>query len=178
MTTYASSQQLASNPVLYEVGVPFGPLLLGYTFGAQAATDVVVGLPCFYVDRSGVDTTVQATVTASQIFAGVVLRSNANPMPFSASLQGFSTTISAGFEAQVQVRGSVPVPIALANESGSVPLPGSAVYAMNNGTFETQTVGGSAPASSQITNFRVAIVPSGWSAGGTVVITNILNVGA
>lgn len=178
MTAFASGQQTASNPAVYQTGVPVGVLLQGYTFGAQAATDLTVGGPSFYVDQLGPDTTVQATVTSSNIFAGIVMRSNANPMPFSASYPGFSSTISLGVEAQIITRGTVPVAIASANEGGAVPLPGSILYAMNSGTFQTQTVGGSAPASSQATNYRVKVVPSGWSAGGLVVVTNIQNVGA
>lgn len=178
MTAYASGQQTAANPAVYQIGVPVGVLLQGYAFGAQAATDLVVGGPAFYVDQLGVDTTVQATVTASQIFAGIVMRSNANPMPFSASYPGFSSTISLGQEAEILTRVTVPVAVASASEGGSVPLPGSILYASNAGTFITQTVGGSAPASSQATNYRVKVVPAGWSAGGLVVVTNIQNVGA
>lgn len=178
MTVFSSGQQTASNPANFQIGVPVGVLLQGYTFAAQAATDLVVGGPSFYVDQLGMDTTVQATVTASNIFAGIVMRSNANPMPFSASYPGFSSTLSLGLEAQIITRGTVPIAVASASESGSVPLPGSIVYASNAGTFITQTVGGSAPASSQPTNYRVKIVPSGWSTGGLVVVTNIQNVGA
>lgn len=178
MTDFANFQQVASNPAVYQVGVPVGPMLAGYSFGAQAASDLVVGKPAFYVDQLGPDTTVQATVTAGQKFAGVVIRSNANPMPFSVSLQGYSTTIAAGLEAEIGTRLTVPVLVASANESGSVPLQGSILYAMNDGTFQTQTVGGAAPSNSQASNFRVKVVPSGWSAGGYVVVSNIQNVGA
>lgn len=178
MTAYASGQQTASNPATYQAGVPVGALLLGYSFGAQAASDLTCGGPAYFADQLGPDTTVQATVTASNKFAGIVMRSNANPMPFSASYPGYSNTISLGLEAEILTRASVPVPIALANESGSVPLIGSILYAMNDGTFQTQTVGGSAPGSSQATNFRVRIVPSGWTTGALVVVTNIQNVGA
>lgn len=178
MTAYASGQQTASNPATFQIGVPVGVLLQGYSFGAQAAVDLTVGGPAFYSDQLGPDTTVIATVTAGEKFAGIVMRSNANPMPFSASLPGYSSTISAGVEAQILTRATVPVAVASANEGGSVPLVGSILYAMNNGTFQTQTVGGSAPSNSQATNYRVKIVPSGWSAGGLVVVTNIQNVGA
>lgn len=178
MTVFASGQQTASNPAVYQIGVPVGVLLQGYTFGAQAATDLVVGGPAFYADQLGPDTTVQATVTASNVFAGIVMRSNAGAMPFSASYPGFSSTIPLGNQAQIITRGTVPVAIASANESGSVPLVGSILYAMNAGTFQTQTVGGSAPGSAQASNYRVKYVPSTWSAGGLVVVTNIQNVGA
>lgn len=177
MTLYASSQKTASNPSAFTAGVPTQALLDGYTTTAQAATDLLVAQPCFYVDINGVDTTVQQTRTTN-LFAGVVLRTNATSMPFSTSRQGFSATIPLGADVSFLTRGSVPVYIASANESGSVPLLGSAVYAMNDGTFQTQTVGGSAPANSVLTNFRVKQVPTGWTAGAIVVITNTQNVGA
>ncbi len=178
MTAFASGQKTASNPALYQNGVPIGPLLNGYAFGAQAATDLVVAGPAFYVDQLGPDTTVQATVTAGQKFAGIVMRSNANAMPFADSYAGYSATIPLGAEAQILTRVTVQVNVASASESGSVPLPGSILYAANAGTFITQTVGGSAPASSQATNFRVLSVPAGWAANGPVIVTNIQQVGA
>lgn len=177
MTLYASSQKTASNPSAFTAGVPTQASLDGYTTTAQAATDLLVAQPCFYVDINGVDTTVQQT-SSSNLFAGVVLRTNATNMPFSTSRQGFSATIPLGSDVSFLTRGSVPAYIILANESGSVPLLGSAVWAMNNGTFQTQTVGGSAVSGGVLTNFRVKQVPSGWSVGGIVVITNTQNVGA
>lgn len=180
MTAYSAGQQVAANPNTFQVSVAIGPLLDGYAIGAQCATDVIVGSAAFYVDTFGVDTTIAQTSVTPALFAGVVLRSNANPMPFSQSYPGFSSTISAGVEAAVLVRASVPVLIAVANEGGGVPLIGSAVYAMYaTGLFETQTVGGSAPSGGVLTNFRVKTVPAGWVANVTpVVITNTQNVGA
>ena len=179
MTAYAAGQQTASNPVQFQVGVPIGPLLDGYAFGAQCSTDVLVGSGCFYVDTFGVDTTIAQSSVTPALFAGIVLRSNANPMPFSASYAGFSTTISAGLEASVCTRASIPVLIAVANEGGGVPLIGSAVYCMiADGTFQSQTVGGAAPAGGVLTNFRVKTVLAGWSSAAPVLITNIQNVGA
>jgi hypothetical protein len=49
---------------------------------------------------------------------------------------------------------------------------------MNNGTFQTQEVGGTAITNGTLTNFRVKQVPTGWTAGAIVVITNSQNVGA
>ena len=178
MSVFASGQKTAANPSIFQSGVPTNTLWQGYSFGAQAISDLVVGGPAFYVDRLGPDTTVQATVTAAQKFAGVVMRSNASPMPFADSVLGWSATIPLGTEAQILTRASVPVPVASANEAGSVPLVGSMLYAIDDGTFQTQTVAGAAPATSQATNFRVKTVPAGWTAGAIVEVTNIQNVGA
>lgn len=177
MALYANSQQVASNPSAYQAGVPTQSLLDGYTSAAQAITDLAVASPCFYVDINGVDTTVQQTNAGTNLFAGVVIRSNANSMPASQSAQGFSPTIPAGQNVLILTRGSIPVYIAVANEAGAIPLPGSAIIAMPNGTFQTQTVGGTVPSGGTVTNFRVRQVPSGWTAGGIVVITNTQNVG-
>ena len=207
MTLYASSQQVASNPAAFQIGVPTQNLLDGYTSSAQATTDLTVGSGCFYVDINGVDTTVKQTNSGTNPFAGIVVRSNANAMPFSQSLPGFSATIPAGTSnALILSRGSIPVNIAIANESGSVPLVGSQVVAMADGTFQTQInpyythihdagtyaapgtagpVTGSSgaptvqlPSGGVLTNFRVRQVPSGWTTGGLVVITNTQNAGA
>lgn len=180
MTVYASGQQVASNPATLQAGVPTQVLLEGYSFGAQAVTDLACGSACFFVDQNGVDTTVQQTSAGASTnpFAGIVLRSNANSMPFSASLQGFSNSIPTGQSASVLTRTSVAVPIAAANE-GASPVVGSAVWAiLASGLLQTQAVGGSAVAGGVLTNFRVKRVPSGWSAGGLVEITNVQNVGA
>jgi hypothetical protein len=178
MTAYAAGQQSASNPVQFQVGVPIGPMLDGYAIGAQCSTDVLVGSACFYVDTFGADTTIAQTSATDALFAGIVMRSNANPMPFSASYAGFSSTISAGLEATVCLRTSIPVLIAVANE-GAAPLIGSAVYAMSGtGLWETQTVAGSAPVGGVLTNFRVMRVPAGWTTASPVLISNIQNVGA
>lgn len=181
MTLFADSQQKASNPSAFQAGVPTQNLLDGYTSAAQAATDLLVASGCYYGDVNGVDTTVQQTTASvgANLFAGVVLRTNSNAMPFSQSLQGFSATIPAGFSnAEFLTRGSVPVYITLANEAGNVPSLGSAVYCMLDGTFQTQKVAGVAPVGGTLTNFRVRQVPAGWTAGAIVVITNTQNVGA
>lgn len=179
MTVYAAGQRVASNPAQLINGVPTIPLIDGDTLGVQLATDCLVASAVFYVDTNGADTTVAQTTTTPALFAGVLRRSNSQNMPFGDSLAGFSPTISAGSNASVIVRSTVPVAIAAANESGSVPLIGSAVYAMTaTGLFQTQTVGGSAPSGGVLTNFRVFRVPAGWSAGATVVISNKQSVGA
>jgi len=178
MTAYAGGQQTASNPDTFQVGVPIGPMVDGYAIGAQCSTDVLVGSACFYVDTFGVDTTIAQTSATGALFAGVVMRSNANPMSFASSLQGFSSTISAGLEAAVCTRASIPILIAVANE-GAAPLIGSAVYAMKaDGTWQTQTVGGAAPAGGVLTNLRVMKVQAGWSVTSPVVVSNVQNVGA
>jgi len=146
MTLFADSQQKASNPSAFQAGVPTQNLLDGYTSAAQAATDLLVASGCYYGDVNGVDTTVQQTTASvgANLFAGVVLRTNSNAMPFSQSLQGFSAKIPAVLD----------------------------------GTFQTQTVAGVAPVGGTLTNFRVRQVPTGWTAGAIVVITNTQNVGA
>lgn len=179
MTLFANSQQKAINPSAFQAGVPVQALLDGYTSAGQAETDLLVASACFYSEINGVATTVKQTNAGSNLFAGVVLRSNSNAMPFSQSLPGFSPTIPAGFtNAEFLTRGTIPVYVALANETGGLPLLGSAVWAMNDGTFQTQEVGGTAITNGTLTNFRVRQVPTGWTAGAIVVITNSQNVGA
>lgn len=181
MVAYAQGQKLAANPSALQAGVPTQILLEGYSFGAQAVSDLTIGTACFLVDQNGYDTTVQQTSAGATTnpFAGITIRANAVPMPFSASRQGFSNVIAAGLETAVQTRGSVAVPIAAANESGSVPLVGSAVWViLATGLLQTQSVGGSAVSGGVITNFRVKRVPSGWSSGALIEITNTQNVGA
>lgn len=179
MTAYAAGQQTASNPSTFQIGVPTQILLEGYTFGAQSASDVIVGTACFYVDQNGEDTTVQQTSAgAANPFSGIVMRSNANPMSFGSSLPGFSTTISVGQDVTVLTRSSIPVSISVANE-GASPLVGSAVWAMlATGLFQTQSVGGAAVVGGVLTNFRVKKVYGTWAANGPVEITNTQNVGA
>ena len=122
---------------------------------------------------------VAATTSTSQLFTGIVLRSNTAGMAWSDVLQGYSQQVAAGKTVQLLTRGTVPVYISSASDAGGVPLPGSIVYVIpTTGLFVTQTVGGTAPVGGVPTNFRVQIVPSGWSANGLVVITNNQNVGA
>ncbi len=174
MATYASFQQVARNPSPWQAGVPTQVLLDGYTFASQAFTDLIVGGAAFFTATGEM---VQQTVAG--IFAGIVMRSNDIPMSYAASPFGFSNTVPATSRVQLITRGSVPVPVALANEAGSVPLIGSALYVMTaTGLFQTQTVGGTAPVGGVITNFRVKRVAPGWSAGGLVEVTNTQNVGA
>lgn len=177
MSLYASSQRVAVNPSAFQLGVPTQALLDGYTTGAQAITDINIGSACFYVDLNGVDSTVQQTQTAGTILAGVAIRSNANAMSFAQSEFGYSSVLPQGAGISILTRGSIAVSIAVANEAGSIPLRGSIVYAMPNGTWQTQSVGGTAPATGIATNFRVRQVQSGWTVDGIVVITNQQNVG-
>ena len=52
------------------------------------------------------------------------------------------------------------------------------IYAMPDGTWQSQTVNGTLPVNGNITNFRIKQVPIGWVTNATVLITNTQNVGA
>lgn len=180
MANVAGFQNTMGNPAPYLLGVPTVDLLDGYTQGAVAIEDLPIGGAAFITDRTSLNLSAAAitTTTPPQLFGGVVTRSNAVGMSYADVMQGYSQTIEAGKNAQLLTRGSIPVNIAVANEAGAIPLVGSVVWVINaTGLFETQSVGGTAPAGAQATNFRVQVVPTGWTANSLVVITNIQNVG-
>jgi len=174
MANFATFQKTAANPDPWQAGVPTGPMLPGYAIGAQVATAVYVAQPCFYlgVNTNGPSTVVSFVKGPNDSFAGVVMRSNANAMAFSDTIAGYSMTIPDGQGCEVQIQGSVPVPIAVANE-GASPLVGSYVYATDAGAWQTQTPSGTAPTNSTLTRFRVSAVKPGWTAGGLVEISTL-----
>lgn len=174
MAVYASGQQTAANPNALQAGVPTQILLDGYTFGAQAGADLTVAKACFY---SATDNNVVfPTGTSQGPFAGIVRRSNANPMSFTDSPYGFSTVIQSGLEASVITRGSVPVPIAAALSTLGSPVRGDFIYVVTaTGAFNSVGTGGTPAVGSVKTNFVVGQVPSGWTTGGLVEITNTQN---
>jgi len=181
MAVYAAGQQIAQNPNPYQVGVPTQALLDGYTFGSIALNDLTVGNPCFYTGIA--DQTVQALGNYSAgiggVLAGVVMRSNASAMAFGDSVLGFSTTISAGSNVQVQTRGSVPVPITTCSSTFGSPVRGDDVYVnYATGTWVVVGLGGTPPSNTAKTNFKVGKVYSSWSSGVPVEITNTQNAGA
>lgn len=179
MAIYAGFQQQATNPNLYQIGVPTGALLDGATYGAQAVTEITVGSACYLVDNNaGLDTTVAQTKTGTQKFAGIVVRSQATSISWDQSQYGFGNKIPSGQNVSILTRGSIPILLALANEAGNYPLDDSVIYAMPDGTFQSQSFGGTAPVNGNITNFRIKQVPAGWVANGIVLVTNTQNVGA
>jgi hypothetical protein len=178
MALSAGIQKQAANPNKFQAGVPTGALLDGATFGAQAITDIIIGSGCFISDNDGLDTTVTQTRIATNPFAGVALRSNESTISFADARAGFGNVVPEGQNVSVLTRGSVPVALAIALESGGLPLAGSVVYAMPDGTFQSQTLGGVAPVGGSETNFRVKQVPAGWVVNALIVITNTQNVGA
>ena len=180
MAIFAGGQQTAINPAYWQAGVPTQGLLDGYTYAKVCMTDIKVGIGCFYSQTTG---GFQQTAPTTGVFAGIVMRSNANSMSYLDSRLGFSEVITAGFTAQVITRGTVPVYLALANETGALPKIGSAIYVMADGTFQSQSIGGTAPTGGTITNFRVSSVGENisgyvWAANGLVEITNTQNCGA
>lgn len=178
MANVADFQNTMGNPLGYAVGVPTVILLDGYTQAAVATVDINVGAAVFITDITQFNQSAAASGTAVQ-FAGIALRSNTSGLPWGSVPAGFANVIAAKANVQIMTRGSVPINIAVANESGSVPLKDSIVYAkLSDGTWQTQTVGGSAPSGCVATNFRVKQIYSGWTAGGPVEVTNIQNVGA
>lgn len=174
MANYASGQQVAANPSALQAGVPTQVLLDGYSFGAQAGTDLTVGKACFYSTTD--NNVVFAIGTSNGPFAGVVRRSNANPMSYTDSPFGFSVVIQAGQAASVMTRGSVGVPIAAALSTLASPVRGDFIYVVTaTGEFNSVGAGGVPAIGSVKTNFVVGRVLPGWSAGGVVEITNTQN---
>lgn len=175
----AGGQQVAQNPNYWQPGVPTMDLLDGYTKALTCSTDLKIAHPCF---KNPATNQLQQTKTSGCMFYGIVRRANTNVLKLVDSNVGFSEVIAANQTPSVIVRATVPVYVALANESGAYPLLGSMLYAMDDGTFETQTVGGTAPANSTPTNFRVSSTGAEfgqtWTAGGLIEVTNIQNVGA
>jgi hypothetical protein len=177
MAIYASGQQIASNPAQLAQGVPTQILLDGYTFGAQAGVDLTVGKACFYslTDQN----VVFALGTSNGPFAGIVRRSNASAMSFGESPLGYSITVPAGQEVSVVTRGSITVLIGAFVSGGSAPVRGDVIYtATSTGALVSVAPGSSAPGGTVVTNFRVGQVPSGWTLGTLLEITNTQNVGA
>lgn len=175
----AGFQSNAMNPVNFQIGVMTRGAIMGETIGLIALEDMTVGAAAFIVDYNPVlNASGQMTNTGTLQFAGVTTRSNTTSSAQFYS-QGYSNVIPAGQEAQVMQRGSIPVLIAVANEAGGVPKVGSVVWAMNNGTFQTQ-VAGTAVAGGVLTNLRVMQLSTGtYVANSTpVVITNTQNMGA
>jgi hypothetical protein len=176
MVLYAGGQQTAANPNALQLGVPTQVLLDGYTFGAQNSTDVVIGAACFF---SATDDSVQAPSGSFGPFAGIVLRDNANAMPFGNSILGFSTTIAAGTQISVITRGSVGVIISAALSTLGTPVRGDIIYVVTaTGLFNSVGAGGTPAGGSVVTNFRVGKVLLGWTNAAVVGITNTQNVGA
>jgi len=179
MANVAGFQTQASNPVNFQIGVPVRGMIQGDTLGAVAIEDVRVGSAVF-IDNFNpeLNVSIRQTNTGTLQFAGVVTRSNTTSDSQFYQL-GYSNIIPAGQEAQILQRGSIPVVIALANEAGAVPKAGSVVWAMNDGTFQTQVLG-TAVSGGQLTNLRVMQLGTGtYVAGQTpVVITNVQNMGA
>ena len=179
MAIYASFQKQATNPNLYQIGVPTGILLDGATYGAQAVTDIIVGSACYLVDNNaGLNTTVTQIKTGTQQVAGVVVRSQSTSISWNQAQYGFGNIIPRGQNVTILTRGSIPVLLALALDAGNYPLAGSAIYAMPDGTWQSQIVGAVAPINGNITNFRIKQVPTGWVANSIVLITNTQNIGA
>ncbi len=178
MTTFASGQSVASNPAQFQIGVPTQKLLDGYTFGAQASIDLIVGKPCFYLDQNGQSKTVKNVNSGNNFFAGFVLRSNANSMDPAGSFLGYSNLIPRGQTCSVMTRGSLPILLDLAQEVGGLPKVGSEIFVLFDGTIWSQEVGGSIPSGFYFnTNFRILRVYDNWGPGGAVEISNTQNVG-
>lgn len=174
----AGFQTQASNPVNFQVGVPTRGMIQGDTIGGVAFTDMPIAKAAFFVNfNPALNNSVQATNSGGLQFAGVTLRSNSNA-DTQFYTQGYSQIVPAGQNVQILERGSVPVYIAVANEAGGIPLAGSVVWAMNDGSFQTQVFGTNV-ANGYPTNFRVQQVQSGAyvAAQTPVVITNNQNMG-
>lgn len=184
MANVAGFQTQAQNSAFVQLGVPVSDLLDGYTSAGVATATMTVAGAAFSADTNPVlNASFSPTSTASATnFAGIVLRSNANGMGANGSLNaGYDGTIPAGRNVTVITRGSVPVVITTASEAGGAPIIGSIVYVNpTTGAFYTQIVGGTAPANTVATNFRVLVsATAGYTAGVTpVIISNIQNVGA
>ncbi len=179
MGLYADFQNTMSNPEQWTLGVPTVDLLDGYTYNGVAVAALTVGGAAFISDQADTSTSLKPIAAGTETFGGIILRSNQSGMQWSDVTQGYSQTIGIGKPAQVMTRGSVPIYISAANEVGGVPLKDSIVYVIKaTGLFVTQSVGGTAPSDSQVTNFRVKRVKSGWTTAALVEVTNIQNVGA
>lgn len=179
MTIYAGFQRQAMNPVTCLLGVMTKGAIMGDTIGVVCLEPVEVAKPMFIVDYNP-DLNVSGQGTnpdGSLQFAGVVTRSNTTSSETFYTL-GYSRTIPKGETAQVMQRGTIPVIITKANEAGAVPKINSVVWAMNDGTFQTQ-VSGTAVANGQATNLRVQrLGTTPFVAGQTpVIITNVQNMG-
>ena len=172
----AGFQTTAMNPVNYQIGVPVRGMIQGDTFGVVALTDLTIGSAVFISDINPVlnASGSQANTGGLLQFGGVCTRSNTTASG-QFYTQGYSNVIPAGQEAQLLQRGSIPVLIAVANEAGGIPKKGSVVWAMNDGTFQTQ-VSGTVVANGVATNLRVFTFSGTFVANSTpVVITNVQN---
>lgn len=179
MGNIAGFQSSAMNPVNFQIGVMTRGAIMGETIGLVALEDMVVGAAAFVEDYNPVlNASGRMTNTGGTLqFAGVITRSNTTSSS-QFYQQGYSNIIPAGQEAQVMQRGSIPVLIAVANEAGGIPKKGSVVWAMNDGTFQTQ-LPGTAVSGGVATNLRVMQLSTGtYVANSTpVVITNTQNMG-
>lgn len=178
MPNIAGFQKTADNPNNFQIGVMVRGAIMGETIGVVAIEDIVVGSAVFIADYNPVlNISGGMTNTGGALqFGGVATRANTTASG-QFYTQGYSNIIPAGQEAQVMQRGTIPVLIAVANEAGGAPKAGSVVWAMNNGTFQTQ-VPGTAVAGGVATNLRVMRYSGTFVANSTpVVITNVQNMG-
>ncbi len=107
--------------------------------------------------------------TTGQFFAGVVEQNLLNILTL--PLSPFS--ISPGTNFYVVTSGDVAIYLAKANENESLPLVGSIIYAMNDGTFQSQIPTKSAPLGSLYTPFKVKSIPLlGWSPGEYIIVSS------
>jgi acyl CoA:acetate/3-ketoacid CoA transferase beta subunit len=125
-----------------------------------------VGNAAFFV--SGQSNKFIQTNNMSVFFAGVVQISLLNLIV----LPTLPVTATAGTTLYVVYNGDTAIYLAKANESGAYPLVGSSIYAMNDGTFQSQIPSAAGPAWGILTQFKVKSIPTGgWTAGGYIVVT-------
>lgn len=183
MANYASLQTTASNPAVYQLGVPVQALVPSYTTSAICADPnaintplgIEIGSPVYA--GSNLAPNFDTVQPDGSTFLGIALRSNTQgSIDFYTS--GYSQIIPAGANVEILQRGSVPVVL---NQS-TAPTIGQTVYVKSpagsgGGDFQT---GATQPTGYIATNFRVSAIASGTFTQNVtlVVITNTQNVGA